>query len=74
MHVSLMSAESELGTLPVSLLLKRSLHTRSGLGRCGGATPHPRQRCAPYGTRALYHRMGVPLEYFVVTSHAGGPL
>ena len=28
-----MSAESELGTLPVSVLLLRYLHTRSGLGR-----------------------------------------
>jgi hypothetical protein len=28
-----MSAESELGTLPFSLLLLRALHTRSGLGR-----------------------------------------
>ncbi len=45
--VSLVSAESELGTLPVSALWRRSLHTRSGLGRSGGATPHPQQRCAP---------------------------
>jgi hypothetical protein len=30
----LVSAESELGTLPVSLLLSRYLHTRGGLGRC----------------------------------------
>jgi hypothetical protein len=29
----LVSAESELGTLPVSMLSLRSLHTRSGLGR-----------------------------------------
>jgi len=28
-----MSAESELGTLPVSALKLRSLHTRGGLGR-----------------------------------------
>ena len=45
--VRLMSAESELGTLPVSVLLLRSLHTRSGLGRSGGTTPHPQQPCAP---------------------------
>jgi hypothetical protein len=31
--LSFVSAESELGTLPVSLLLLRALHTRSGLGR-----------------------------------------
>jgi hypothetical protein len=29
----LVSAESQLGTLPVSLLPPRYLHTRSGLGR-----------------------------------------
>jgi hypothetical protein len=47
-HVSLVSAESELGTLPFSLLLLRALHTRSGLGRSGGnTTPHPQQPCAP---------------------------
>jgi hypothetical protein len=32
-NASSVSAESELGTRPVSLLLKRYLHTRSGLGR-----------------------------------------
>jgi hypothetical protein len=33
---------------------KVAAHTRSGLGRSGGATPHPHQPCAPFGTRALY--------------------
>jgi predicted DNA-binding transcriptional regulator AlpA len=32
-YARLVSAESELGTLPVSLLSPRSLHTQSGLGR-----------------------------------------
>jgi hypothetical protein len=32
-HVSLVSAVSELGTLPVSKFELRSLHTRGGLGR-----------------------------------------
>jgi hypothetical protein len=32
---SSVSAESELGTLPVSLLLRRFLHTHSELGRSG---------------------------------------
>jgi hypothetical protein len=32
-HVSLRSAESQLGTLPVSAFWLRMLHTRSGLGR-----------------------------------------
>ena len=44
--VSSVSAESELGTLPVSKFELRSLHTRSGLG-CSATM-------CPYGTRAPY--------------------
>jgi len=71
----LVSAESELGTLPVSELLLRFLHTQSGLGRSSCTTPHPQQRCTPYGTHALYPWDGVPREYSLVTSRAeGSPL
>ena len=66
-NARLVSAESELGTLPVSALWVRSLHTRSGLGRSGGTTPHPQQPCASCGTRAPYPQDGVPLEYSSVT-------
>ncbi len=57
-----MSAESELGTLPVSVLLPRYLHTRSGLGRSAvlrrahiNDVPLRYPRTVPMG--------GVPLEY-----------
>ncbi len=59
---NLVSAENELGTLPVSLLSLRSLHTRSGLGRSavlrrthGNHVPLPYPRTVP-------HRMGCPLS------------
>ncbi len=58
----LVSAESELGTLPVSSLSLRALHTRSGLGRSGGATPHPHQPCAPTVPAHRTHREGCPLS------------
>jgi hypothetical protein len=58
----LVSAESELGTLPVSLLLQRKLHIRSGLGRCGGATSHPQQPCAPTVPAHRTHGRGCPLS------------
>ena len=68
----LVSAESELGTLPFSLLLWRSLHTRSGLGRWAvlrrahsNDVPLRYPRTVPMG--------GVPLEYSVVTSRAEVP-
>ncbi len=68
-----MSAESELGTLPVSAFWLRKLHTRSGLGRSavlrrthGNHVPLRYPRTVPMG--------GVPLEYSVVTSRAKGPL
>ncbi len=68
-----MSAESELGMLPVSVLLLRSLHTRSGLGRSAvlrrthsNDVPLRYPRTVPMG--------GVPLEYSVVTSRARGAL
>jgi hypothetical protein len=71
--VSLVSAESELGTLPVSVLKLRSLHTRSGLGRSAvlrrthcNDVPLRYPRTVPIG--------GVPLEYSSVTSRAKGPL
>jgi hypothetical protein len=58
----LMSAESQLGTLPVSVLLLRSLRTRSGLGRSGGTTPHPLQQCAPTVPAHCTHREGCALS------------
>ncbi len=66
----LVSAEIELGTLPVSLLLLRPLHTRSGLGRSGGATPHPQQPCAPTVPAHRTHGRGWPNGYSSVTSRA----
>ncbi len=68
-----MTAESELGTLPVSLLLLRQLHTRSGLGRSAVL-----RRTHSNDVLLRYPRTvpigGVPLEYSLVTSHARGPL
>ena len=68
-----MSAESELGTLPFSLLLRRFLHTRSELGRSAvprrthsNHVPLRYPRTVPIG--------GVPLEYSLVTSRAKGLL
>jgi hypothetical protein len=59
--VSLVSAESELGTLPVSSFLLSQLHTRSGLGRSAvlrrthsNHVPLRYPRTVPMG--------GVPLE------------
>jgi hypothetical protein len=66
----LVSAESELGTLPVSAFELRVLHTRS---RLGGTSPHPQHRMCPYGTRARYPWDAVPLECSVVTSRARVP-
>ncbi len=66
----MVSAESELGTLPVSAFCLRALHTRSGLGRSGGTTPHPQQRCAPTVPAHCTHRRG---EYSLVTSRASVP-
>ncbi len=69
----LVSAESELGTLPVSAFWLRSLHTRSGLGPSAvlrrthsSDAPLRYPRTVPIG--------GVPLEYSSVTSRAKGPL
>jgi hypothetical protein len=74
-YASLVSAESQIGTLPFSLLLLRRLLNRSALGRSGGgATPHPQQPCAltaPTNRRTPWD--GVPLEYSVVTSRARVP-
>jgi hypothetical protein len=68
-----MSAESELGTLPVSLLILRELHTQSGLGRSAvlrrthsNDVPLQYPRIVPIG--------GLPLENSLVTSRARGPL
>jgi hypothetical protein len=70
---SLVSAESELGTLPFNVLFSRYLHSRSGLGRSAvprrthsNDVPLPYPRTVPIG--------GVPLEYSLVTSRARGPL
>ena len=55
-YVSFVSAESQLGTLPVSVLLLTALQTRSGLGRSAvlrRTDSYP--RTAPIG--------GVPREY-----------
>jgi hypothetical protein len=50
--VSVVSAESELGTLPVSVVLLRALQERTRpLGRCYAA---PTATMCPYGTRAPY--------------------
>jgi hypothetical protein len=51
--ISFVSAESELGTLPVSALSLRSLHTEadSAARRYYAA---PTATMCPYGTRALY--------------------
>ncbi len=69
---SLVSAESELGKLPFSLLLLRCLHTRSGLGRSavlrrthGSDVPLRYPRSVP--------TQRVPLEYSSVTSRATVP-
>ncbi len=71
--VRLMRAESELGTLPVSLLSLRYLHARSGLGRSAvlrrthsNDVPLRYPRTVPIGR--------VPLEYSLVTSRATVPL
>ena len=71
--LSLVSVESQLGTLPVSALLPRSLHTRSGLGRSAvlrrthsNDVPLWYPRTVPIGA--------VPLEYSSGTSRARGPL
>ncbi len=70
---SLVSAESELGTLSFSALKLSQLHTRSGLGRSAvlrrthsSDVPLRYPRTVPMG--------GVPLEYSLVTSRAHGPL
>ena len=70
---SLVSAESELGTLPVSVLKLSMLHTRSGLGRSAvlrrthsNDVPLRYPRIVPIGR--------VPLEYSLVTSRARGPI
>jgi hypothetical protein len=52
--VSNVSAESELGTLPLSALKLRSLHTRSGLGRSAPCYAAPTATMCPYGTRPSY--------------------
>jgi hypothetical protein len=70
----LVSADSELGTLPVSSLLLRSLHTQSGLGRSGGATPHPQQPCAPTVPAHRTHGMGCPLSTLVMRHARGSAL
>ena len=54
MYVRLVSAESELGTLPVSVLLLRYLHTRSGLGRSAELRRTHSNLVPPYRTRAPY--------------------
>jgi hypothetical protein len=56
----LMSAESELGKLPVSAFWPRPLDSRSGLGPLGGTTPHPQQRCAPTVPTHCTHRRAAP--------------
>ena len=57
-----MSAESELGTLPVSVFELRALHTRSGLGRSAPYYAAPTAMMCLHGTRAPYPWDGVPLE------------
>ena len=54
----LVSAESELGTLPVSALFLRSLHARSGLGRSA--------------VLRRTHSNHVPLRYPRTVPHARG--
>ncbi len=68
--LSLLSAESELGTLPFSVFLLRYLHTRSGLGPARRYYDAPTATMCFNGTRAQYPWDGVPLEYSVVTSRA----
>jgi hypothetical protein len=72
-NTRLMSAESELGKLPVSLLLLSSLHTeadsaRSAVLRRTHSNDVPLQypRTVPVG--------GLPLENSLVTSRARGPI
>ncbi len=57
-EVSLVSAESELGTLPVSAFELRALHTRNGLGR----SAVPRRT----------HSNDVPLRYPRTAPHRNG--
>jgi hypothetical protein len=71
--LSLVSVESQLGTLPVSALLPRSLHTRSGLGRSAELRRTHSNLVPPYRTRAPYPFEGGPLEYSSVTSRARVP-
>ncbi len=72
-HARLVSAESELGTLPVSSLLLRSLHTRSALGRSAPYYAAPTATMCPYGARPPYPIGRTPLEYSSVTSRARVP-
>jgi hypothetical protein len=70
-HVSLVSAESELGTLPVSAFWLRSLHTRSGLGRSAVLRrTHSNHVPVSEGYPPSGPIGWVPLEYSVVTSRA----
>jgi hypothetical protein len=73
-HISsrLMSAESELGTLPVSKLLLRALHTRIGLGR-SAMLRRTHSNDVPLRYPRTVTMGGVPLEYSVVTSRARVP-
>jgi hypothetical protein len=69
-----MSAESELGTLPVSAFSLRWLHTRSGLGRSAVVLRRTHRYDAPLSVPA--HRTPwdtVPLDYPVVTRRARVP-
>jgi hypothetical protein len=61
-YASLVSAESELGTLPFSAFELRSLHIRSGLGR--SAVPHrTHSNDVPLRyPRTVPYRMGCPLS------------
>ncbi len=69
----LMSAESELGTLPVSSFLLSQLHTRSGLGRSAVLRRTHSNHVPLQYPRTVPHREGVPLEYSSVTSRARVP-
>ena len=70
----LVSAESELGKLPVSLLLLRPLHTPKRTRPLRRYYAAPTATMCPYGTRALYPWEWVPLEYSLVTSRNRGPV
>ncbi len=70
----MMSAESELGTLPVSLLLLRCLHTPEADSAARAVLRRTHSNHVPLRYPRTVPIGGVPLEYSSVTWCAKGPL